>query len=278
MLKSIFGLVCLLISTLPAAADTWDDATNAFDQGHYDEVFNLLAPLAKPENVGIQLLLYDTYALGRDALTTDTAKFEWTRRGAKLGIAPAQESLAQDYLHGTNVTANEARAAYWFGLAADQWYAPAVYNLGVLTMNGQGVAADPDYAIGLFRRAAELNEPYALYVLGGMYLEGSYVAPDVDLGVYYLSQAAHFGQRRAMALLGVLMESRGRDPNHLIKSAFHFRRAVAAGCDDVEPLMQQAVQRLSPDEVEVLEDNLVSWAPDLAPYDLGLPPGHCLSE
>ena len=106
-------------------------------------------------------------------------------------------------------------------------------------MNGQGVPADPDYAIGLLHRAAELNEPYALYVLGSMYVEGVYVDHDLDSGVYYVAQAAYFGQRRAMALLGIVIQGKSNDPDRLVKSAFHFRRAIAAGCNDVDHLLAQ---------------------------------------
>ena len=272
------GLVCLLFSMLPAIADEWDEAVLAFDAQRYDEVLELLAPLANPANVATQLLLFDTYTRGELALTDETARFEWARRGAKLGIAPAQEHLAQYYLQGNGVAVDEARAAHWFELAADQWYAPAVYNFGVLTLNGQGVPANPDYAVGLFLRAAELNEPYALYVLGGLYLEGIYVDYDLNSALYYLSQAAHFGQRRAMALLGIVIQDKPNDPNRLLKSAFHFRRALASGCSDVAELTAQAIQRLSPDEVEMLEYNLVAWQPDMAPHEMGLPPGPCLSQ
>ena len=269
-------LFCLLLSTFPAMADDWDEAVLAFETKRYDEALVLLAPMAEPSNVGAQLLLFDTYMLGL-AEMDDTAAFDWTRRGAKLGIAPAQEHLAQNYLNGTGVAADEARAAHWFELAADQWYAPAIYNLAVLTMNGQGVTADPDYAVGLLLRAAELNEPYALYVLGGMYLEGVYVTADLDSSLYYLSRAASLGQRRAMALLGIVIQEKPGDPNRLVKSAFHFRRALAAGCSDVADLTAQAVERLSPDEVEMLEYNLVAWQPDLQPHEMELPPGPCLS-
>lgn len=272
------GLVCFLFSILPAAADEWDEAVLAFNTQRYEDALALLAPFAEPSNVAAQLLLFDTYIRGESRLTDDAARFEWARRGAKLGIAPAQEQLAQYYLQGKSVAVDEARAAHWFELAADQWYAPAVYNFGVLTMNGQGVPADPDYAVGLFHRAAELNEPYALYVLGSMYVEGVYVDHDLDSGVYYLAQAAYFGQRRAMALLGIVIQGKSNDPNRLVKSAFHFRRALASGCSDVGALTAEAVGRLSPEEVEALEYNLVAWQPDMAPHELDLAPGPCLSE
>ena len=176
------GLVCLLFSISPAAADQWDEAVMAFDTQRYEDVMDLLAPLAQPGNVAAQLLLIDTYVRGESGLTDD-ARFEWARRGAELGIAPAQDQMAQYYMQGEGVAVDVARAARWFELAADQWYAPAVYNFGVLTMNGQGVPANPGYAVGLFHRAAELNEPYALYVLGGMYLEGVYVDYNMDYGL-----------------------------------------------------------------------------------------------
>lgn len=277
MYRKVFGLVCLLLLTSSAVADDWDDAVRAFDNQRYGEALTLLAPLTEPGNVAAQLLMFDTYVRGR-AVLTDAALFDWARRGAKLGIAPAQEQMAQNYLYGTGVAMDEVRAAHLFQLAADQWYPAAIYNLAVLTMNGQGVAADPDYAVGLLHRAAELDEPYALYALGGMYLEGAHVTPDLDSSLHYLSRAAYLGQRRAMTLLGIVIQEKPGDPDRLVKSAFHFRRALAAGCNDIDELAAQAVERLSPDEVEMLEYNLVAWQPDMQPHEMDLAPGPCLSE
>lgn len=279
MRRTVFILVCLLFSTFPATAEKWEEALAAFDAERYEDVLNLLAPMAKPDNVAAQLLLFDAYMRGRSTKVDQDAWLDWTRRGAKLGIAPAQADLAENYLHGIGLeAADEARAVHWFTLAADQWYAPAVYNLAVLTMNGQGTAANPDHAVGLLLRAAEFNEPYALYVLGGLYLEGHYVERNLDSGLSYLSQAAFFGQRRAMALLGIVIQQKPGDPDVLMKSAFHFRRALAAGCTDIGDLADQALDRLSPGEVEALEYNLAAWEPDMAPYHMDLPPGPCLSQ
>ena len=277
MRNVVIGLVCLLFSISPAAADQWDEAVMAFDTQRYEDVMDLLAPLAQPGNVAAQLLLIDTYVRGESGLADD-ARFEWARRGAELGIAPAQDQMAQYYMQGEGVAVDVARAARWFELAADQWYAPAVYNFGVLTMNGQGVPANPGYAVGLFHRAAELNEPYALYVLGGMYLEGVYVDYNMDYGLSYLSQAAYFGQRNAMALLGIVIQDKADDQNRLVKSAFHFRRALAAGCEDVGELLAQTVAHLSVEELDMLEYNLVAWQSDMAPHDMNLAPGPCLSN
>jgi len=277
MRNVVTGLVCLLFSILPVAADEWRDAVAAFNNQRYEDALKLLVPLANPGSVGVQLLLFDTYTRGWAALDDEAARFEWARRGAKLGIAPAQEHMALNYLNGSGVAVDEARAAHWFKLATDQWYAPAAYNFGVLTLNGQGVSADPDYAVGLFLRAAEFNEPYALYVLGSMYLEGNHVDYDFNSGVYYLSQAAFFGHRGAMALLGIVIQDKPNDPNRLVKSAFHFRRAVASGCTDVGELLTEAVERLSPEEREYLEESLVAWQPDMQPYEMDQEPGPCLS-
>ena len=171
MREGVIGVVCLILSILPAAADEWDDAAAAYDAGRYQEAIGLMEPLA--EN----------------------------------GLIEAQLVLGQSYLLGKGVAVDEERAFYWYGLAADQYDPRGLYNLAVLTLQGKGTKADPAAAIDLFYAAATFEEPNALFELGGIYLMGAYGEPiDLDLGLQFLAWAAQKGHRGASAMLAVVIQ------------------------------------------------------------------------
>jgi FOG: TPR repeat, SEL1 subfamily len=278
MRRWLIALVCFFFSSLPVAADNWLKALMLIDAGCYEEAIELLTPLAEDGNLEAQEILYSTYTHGYGVPVDQAKAFGWLQRGAEQGSARAQEAMGRHYLRGDGVAADEVQAVHWFRLAAQQGYPAAIYNLGVMTMHGQGVEADPEEAWRLIKRAAELDDPDALYVMGGVSLENAAVTGDVDTGLGYLSRAAELGQRRASALLGLLLEDLPEVPHHLVKSAFHYQMALAAGCDDIGDAAARAVARLSPDELEALDYNLALWAPDTDPRDAKPAPGPCLSK
>jgi TPR repeat protein len=274
----LIALVCFLLSSLPAAADNWLKALMLFDAGRYQEARDLLTPFAEDGNLEAQEILYGMYTHGHGVPIDHAKAFGWLQRGAEHGDARAQEAVGHHYLSGNGVAADEAQAVHWFRLAAQQGYPAAIYNLGVMTMQGQGVEADEEAGWRLIRWAAELDNPDALYVMGGVSLENAAKTGDVDTGLGYLARAAQLGQRRASALLGLLLEDFPEVPHHLVKSAFHYQTALAAGCDDISDATARAVARLSPDELETLEYNLALWEPASDPRDPKPAPGHCLSK
>jgi TPR repeat protein len=278
MRSNILAVTCLLLMSAPAIADEWLDALVAFNDERYEDALALLLPLGQAGNLKAQEMLYDMYKHGHGVQADPQAAFNWMLRSALQGDARAEEAVGRSYLYGTGVTADETLALHWFTRSAFQNNAAAIYNIGVLTMNGQGVAPNAQEAVQLFQQAAGLNNPDALYVLGGMYLEGTYVDPDGERALDYLSKAASLGQRRAMALLGVIFEELTDDPDYLVKSAFHLKTAVSAGCDDIGKPVAQAMARLSPAQVKSLDYNLALWQPESDPRDDVEPPGHCLSQ
>ena len=66
---------------------------------------------------------------------------------AEKGVAAAQSNLGLMYSRGQGVPQDNARAAYWYGMAADQGLAVAQHNLGILYKKGDGVPQDDVLAL-----------------------------------------------------------------------------------------------------------------------------------
>ena len=142
MLRSLFGLMCLVLSCLPAAADDWLKALMLFDAGRYEEALELATPFAEDGNLLALEMLYASYTYGYGVPVDHVKALAWLRMGADLGDAASQDALGHHYYEGIGVAPDEVEAMRWFRLAAQQGFAPAVYSLGIMTMNGEGI--DPD--------------------------------------------------------------------------------------------------------------------------------------
>ncbi len=107
MIQAILvAMTALWALAVPAAAEPFDDAVAAFDQGDYDTAFEL-----------------------------------W-RQLAEQGSAPAQYNLAFMYDNEIGVPRDHAAGIKWYRLAADQGYTNAQYNLALMYANGRGIAQD----------------------------------------------------------------------------------------------------------------------------------------
>jgi hypothetical protein len=280
MRRTVFGLIFLVFSYVQAAAgedQDWLKALMLFDAGRYEESLELLTPLAEAGNVDAQEILYASYTYGY-GVTIDHAKaLDWLRRSAELGDADAQDAMGHHCFTGTGVKQDDREAMRWFRLAAGQGNASAIYNLGVMTMNGHGTEADLSEAWRLIQWAAELDNPDALFLVAGAAMQAAPSTGSIDLAMDYLARAAQLGQRQASALLGVVLEDFPEDPQHRLKSAFHYQAAVLAGCEDVREAAARAVARLSPDERAALDYNLALWLPKTDPRDPQPVKGQCLA-
>lgn len=96
-------------------------------------------------------------------------------------------------------------------------------------------------------------------------------------GLEYLERPALAGDRSASASLAVLLQDTPEVEGSLVKSALHFRLAIAAGCTDLEALAQRALGRLSPDERAEYDRALPRWIPSSAAVAQAGTRGRCLS-
>ncbi|MDO5861591.1 MAG: sel1 repeat family protein [Thermoplasmata archaeon] len=114
-------------------------------------------------------------------------------RAAESGNMDAQFQLGVQYMYGTDVPKDPARAAAWFGKAAEQGHVPAIRELGILTASGEGVEPDPVKGAQLLGRAADELDPSAMYHLGLMFEKGIGVDVDKQKAVRLLAYSAMMG-------------------------------------------------------------------------------------
>ena len=119
------ALLLVTVGTLPAAAQTFDAAVEAYERGDY---------------------------------ATALAGFQ---NYAEQGNATAQLNLGVMYANGEGVPKDDAEAVRWFRLAAEQGYAAAQLNLGVMYDNGRGVPEDDVTAYAWLNIAAEQGQSSA---------------------------------------------------------------------------------------------------------------------
>ena len=181
MRKTLFALLCVLLSGLPAAADPLNDALALYDEGQYHEAIPLLTPLAED------------------------------------GVLDAQVALFNIYNFGFGVPIDQPTAIAWIAMAAEQDDPDAIYNLAAMTLEGQGTAQDPGKAIQLLYRAAELKSPEALYLLGVIAIQQAPLTGEIDTGLAYLTDAARRIGHAGRAAAG---NSRDRAPPRQVRVPF----------------------------------------------------------
>jgi len=112
---------------------------------------------------------------------------------AQNGDAESQYKLGLNYIYGTDVPKDAAKAAEYFKMAADQGFLPARRELGLLLASGEGVEPDMEKALEYLSEAADNLDPSALYHLGLMYEVGIGVEKDLQKAVRMLAYAAEMG-------------------------------------------------------------------------------------
>ena len=118
------ALVLVTVGPLPAAAQTFDAAVEAYERGDY---------------------------------ATAVAGL-WYRLAAEQGDAAAQNKLGFMYANGEGVPEDATEAVRWYRLAAEQGDAIAQFNLGFMYANGEGVPKDAAAAARWYRLAAEQGD------------------------------------------------------------------------------------------------------------------------
>ncbi|CAM3977335.1 hypothetical protein CCOS865_02256 [Pseudomonas reidholzensis] len=119
--------------------------------------------------------------------------FDWYRKAAKQGFAPAQHNLAVCYAAGIGTSQDEVLAAHWFRKAAQQGHAPAQCNLGSCYALGAGVPADDSMAFSWTYKAAVQGEVSAQYNLGCLYSSGRGIGISYSIAAAWFKKAADQG-------------------------------------------------------------------------------------
>lgn len=159
-------LITLTASALSVSgvvkADTFKDASSAYQSGDYLAAYTLSLPLAEQGHVRAQFAIGVMYAHGQGVPQDHREAAIWYRKAAEQGYVMAQSNLGKLYAQGRGVPQDFREAASWFRKAAEQGDPLAQYNLGVMYENGFGVPANPILAYMLFNLSAAQGDQNAM--------------------------------------------------------------------------------------------------------------------
>lgn len=111
-----------------------------------------------------------------------TAGFEEAKnyfaKAAHAGVADAQYAMAQLYIYGRGVAADDAKAREWLRAAAINGQDTAQVEYGIWLINGRGGPTMLENGFRFLKRAAEGGNPIAINRLAHLYKDGIGTAPD----------------------------------------------------------------------------------------------------
>jgi TPR repeat protein len=150
-------------------------------------------------------------------------------KSADSGYVHAQNELGYLYQSGIGVVKDETEAAIWYRKAADQGYNKAQVNLAVLLLNARGGPADDSDAFQLVDRAAPSGYAVAQRILGYLYETGRGVAKDELQASSWYRKAAVQEDAEAQCDLGFLYEQGRGVGQNAAQAAYWYRRAADHG-------------------------------------------------
>jgi TPR repeat protein len=124
---------------------------------------------------------------------------------AKLGDRNAPKRLADMYIRGEGVPADEAKGVALLEAAATSGDAAALITLGDWYSRGELAPVDAERAIEFYRRAAEAGLPLGLAKIGDLYRTGVRgLAADVEIAVDYYERAVALNNNVARRTLATM--------------------------------------------------------------------------
>lgn len=195
----------------PASAYMATPYHSAFGKEHLKGLLAYAAEMLRDKaalgDPAYQFGLGTMYNHGYGVPQNDKLAFEWNRKAAEQGFAPAQVDLGTMFENGRGTTKNGPEAAKWYRKAADQDSAVAQYNLGTLYDGGIVIEKDESSALLWYRKAVAQGHPAAMNNLGSMYLDGRGVEKDeFQAVILYRKASAQHGLAIAVANLKNLGE------------------------------------------------------------------------
>ena len=155
------AMLLVTVGTLPAAAQTFDAAVEAYERGDYATALAGFQNYAEQGYAAAQFNLGVMYANGEGVPKDDAEAVRWYRLAAEQGNARAQSNLGLMYANGEGVPKDDTEAVRWYRLAAEQGFAAAQSNLGVMYDNGEGVPEDDVTAYAWLNIAAAQGQSSA---------------------------------------------------------------------------------------------------------------------
>ncbi len=184
---------------------------------------------------------------------------------ANSGDANAQFVVATRYLNGENISADFAKAAYWYGKAAAAGLPPAQYRLATMYERGKGVEKDIKAALSWYERAASLGNVRAMHNAAVISAGTEQGAPDYARAFKWFSLAANHGLKDSQFNLAVLIERGLGTKANAVEALFWYTAAADQQDMDAKTHAEALAKSLSPAAVQSVKSRLKNWKPDKAP-------------
>jgi uncharacterized protein len=176
----------------------------AYEDGSYEEAFNIFLPLAKAGDAQAQISVASMYLSGHGVQQDFAEAAKWYRPAAEQGHSLAQHNLAI-VLFDTN----PKEAIRWLFSAAEKNVPLAQSMLGDIYSEGYSLPAsiqerfrDLSIAIQWYQKAGEGGFPYAYHRLGEIFSNGEKVEKDEARALQYYRNAAEEGYEPSQEVLG----------------------------------------------------------------------------
>lgn len=127
----------------------------------------------------------------------DSNRFNGYLRAAQKGHAKAMAFVADMYMNGKGISANDEKARLWFSRAAAAGNLYGMQNYAAYLAQGIGGPQDGEAALVWYRMAADQGHSMSMWGLAMMYSHGMGIPKDDNQAVYWLEVAAAHGSARA---------------------------------------------------------------------------------
>ena len=229
LLGPVTALLLVTAGLPPAAAQTFDEAVEAYHHGDYATAFRGFRVYAEQGDAGAQFNLGFMYEYGKGIPQDYVEAARWYRQAAEQGDADAQFSIAIMYDNGQGVPQDDVEAVRWYRQAAEQGNTSAQFNLAIMYDSGQGVPQDDVEAVRWYRQAAEQGNASAQFNLALMYTYGEGVPQDYAEAAKWYRQAAEQGNTSAQFNLAIMYDNGQGVPQDDVEAVRWYRQAAEQG-------------------------------------------------
>ena len=229
LLGPVAALLLVTAGLPPAAAQTFDEAVEAYHHGDYATALRGFRVYAEQGNASAQFNLALMYKAGEGVPQDYAEAARWYRQAAEQGDADAQFSIAIMYDNGQGVPQNDVEAVRWYRQAAEQGNASAQFNLALMYKAGEGVPQDYAEAARWYRQAAEQGDADAQFSIAIMYDNGQGVPQNDVEAVRWYRQAAEQGNASAQFNLALMYKAGEGVPQDYAEAARWYRQAAEQG-------------------------------------------------
>lgn len=179
-----------------AYADCYKEYLKEASTNNFEKAIKICTPLAQNGDVWSQEILGGIYY----RIENYKEAFNWRKKAAEQGFAPAQNSLGYMYERGEGTLKDYKQAVNWYRKSAQQGNTAAQNNMGFMYEMGRGVLKDYKASASWYQKAADAGSATAQVNLGSYYCYGTGVDKDLAMSKTLLLEAYESGDLSANQL------------------------------------------------------------------------------